>query len=57
LFRNLQLFNLLKKAYIDSRYKLEYSIASNDLEKLSASVARLREIMEISCRDKMDSMR
>ncbi|HEX9650220.1 MAG TPA: HEPN domain-containing protein [Cyclobacteriaceae bacterium] len=52
-----RLFNLLKKAYIDSRYKLEYSIASNDLEKLSASVARLREITEISCRDKMDSMR
>ena len=50
-----RLFVVLKKAYIDSRYKLDYSIKREDLEYLSARVQKLRELTEIACKEKIES--
>jgi HEPN domain-containing protein len=51
-----RLFTLLKKAYIDSRYKLNYSISKSDLEYLADRVNILRNLTEKSCRAKIDYM-
>ncbi len=48
-----RLFTLLKKAYIDSRYKLDYSISRDDLEYLSERVQKLRELTELACNEKI----
>lgn len=50
-----RLFTLLKKAYIDSRYKLDYSISREDLEYLSERVQKLRELTELACNEKIAS--
>ncbi|GET25062.1 HEPN domain-containing protein [Prolixibacter sp. NT017] len=50
-----RLFTLLKKAYIDSRYKLDYSISRDDLVYLSERVQQLRELTELACKEKIDS--
>ena len=50
-----RLFILLKKAYIDSRYKLDYSINREELEYLSERVQKLRELTEIACKEKIES--
>ncbi len=50
-----RLFTLLKKAYIDSRYKLDYSISREDLEYLSQRVKLLRELTELACNEKIAS--
>ena len=49
-----RLFIVLKKAYIDSRYKLDYSIEREDLEYLSARVLKLKELTEVACREKIE---
>ncbi len=43
-------FVLLKRAYIDARYKRGYSITRDDLEYLAARVKELRSLVEASCR-------
>jgi len=45
-----RLFNLLKRAYIDSRYKLDYEIERGDLEWLSLRVGVLRGLTENCCK-------
>ena len=50
-----RLFIVLKKAYIDSRYKLDYSINCEDLKYLSERVQKLRELTEIACKEKIES--
>ena len=50
-----RLFNLLKKAYIDSRYKLDYCITKEDLEYLSAQVNELKGHTERACLGKINS--
>jgi len=50
-----QLFTLLKKAYIDSRYKLDYNITKADLEYLADRVGKLRELTETACWAKIES--
>ena len=50
-----RLFTLLKKAYIDSRYKMDYSISREDLEYLSDRVQKLRDLTELACQEKIDS--
>lgn len=51
-----RLFKILQKAYIDSRYKLDYKVDPEDLEKLSLSVRKLKEITEISCKEKIEGL-
>jgi uncharacterized protein len=50
-----RLFILLKKAYIDSRYKLDYNVAREELEYLSGCVTRLRNLTETACKGKIES--
>jgi len=50
-----RLFNLLKRAYIDSRYKLDYCITKEDLEYLSAQVNELKGLTERACLGKINS--
>ncbi|RYC52257.1 HEPN domain-containing protein [Flagellimonas olearia] len=49
-----RLFELLKRAYIDARYKMEeYHITKGDLEYLSARVAELQQLTEEICLEKI----
>ena len=48
-------FSLLKKAYVDARYKMEYKIAKEDLEYLSERVKLLRNLTEQICKQKIAS--
>jgi uncharacterized protein len=50
-----RLFQLLKKAYIDSRYTLDYKVAKEDLEYLSDRVKKLRDLTELACKEKIES--
>ncbi len=46
-------FTLLKKAYVDARYKAEYKITKEDLEYLGERVKLLRSLTEQICREKI----
>lgn len=50
-----QRFALLKKAYVDARYKMDYKIAKEDLEYLSERVQLLRTLAEQICKQKIAS--
>jgi uncharacterized protein len=50
-----RLFELLVRAYIDSRYKLGYTIDPNDLQYLADRVAKLKELVQQSCIEKIES--
>ncbi|RFA24637.1 hypothetical protein CAI21_21035 [Alkalilimnicola ehrlichii] len=46
-------FELLKKAYIDSRYDENYAITRADLEWLGERIDRLKALVEQSCRERI----
>jgi len=46
-------FERLKRAYVEARYSVSYSITTEDLDALAASVARLRDIVEQVCRERL----
>lgn len=46
-------FQLLKRAYVDARYKKEFQISKTDLEYLSERVTYLRQITEQRCGEKI----
>jgi predicted nucleotidyltransferase/HEPN domain-containing protein len=48
-------FTLLKKAYVDARYKAEYKISKEDLAWLAERVQLLRKFTEQICKDKIES--
>ena len=48
-----RMFTLLKKAYIDSRYKIGYEIKKEELEYLSSRVKLLRNLTEEVCKGKI----
>lgn len=48
-------FQLLRKAYVDARYKPSYQIAREDLQWLEAHVAQLKQLTESLCRQKIAS--
>jgi HEPN domain-containing protein/predicted nucleotidyltransferase len=47
-------FTILVKAYIDSRYKLGYTVDSEDLKWLAERVGRLKELTEAVCNEKIE---
>jgi HEPN domain-containing protein len=49
-------FNLLKKAYIDARYKPDYAITKEELEYLAARVRKLQELTKRVCEEKIAGM-
>lgn len=48
-------FILLRKAYVDARYKAEYQISKDDLEWLAGRVKILRDLTERVCQQKIRS--
>jgi predicted nucleotidyltransferase/HEPN domain-containing protein len=50
-----RLFELLQKAYIDARYKKDYSIGKEELEYLGKKVEILKEFTERICGEKIES--
>jgi predicted nucleotidyltransferase len=46
-------FERLKRAYVEARYSASYSITTDDLDVLAASIARLRDIVEEVCRERL----
>lgn len=52
-----RLFTLLKKAYIDSRYKIGYEIKKEELEYLSERVKRLGTLTANICKEKIKQMK
>lgn len=48
-------FTLLRKAYVDARYKAEYKISKDDLTWLSERVQILRDLTERICKAKIKS--
>ena len=51
-----RLFQLLKDAYIDARYKKDYSITKDELTYLSKRVEKLRDLVEKTCKAKIKSL-
>lgn len=50
------IFELLKRGYIDSRYKKDYVITEEELKALIAKVSNMQEIVETICKEKIDSL-
>jgi HEPN domain-containing protein len=50
-------FELVKRAYVEARYSASYEIGIDDLEEIAASVARLRDIVDAVCRERLDALR
>jgi HEPN domain-containing protein/predicted nucleotidyltransferase len=50
-----RLFELLQKAYVDARYKRDYTIEKNELEYLGQKVEILKEMTERICTEKIKS--
>ena len=48
-------FILLKKAYVDARYKDSYEITKEQLEYLAERVKTLQELTERVCKEKIES--
>ena len=48
-----QRFELLKKAYVDARYNMDYKISKEDLDYLSERVQLLRKLTEKICKEKI----
>jgi hypothetical protein len=50
-------FELLKRAYVEARYSANYQVSGEDLEALTASVRRLRNLVELVSRERLDELR
>lgn len=50
-----RLFKLLKRAYVDARYKKEYEITKNELEYLAKCVRKLQRLTKKICNEKIES--
>jgi len=49
-------FDLLRKAYIDARYKRDYAITREELEYLASRVRKLQELTKRICEEKIAGM-
>lgn len=53
---NRRLFNLLRDAYVNARYKKTYVITQNELSKLQKEVNKLRQLTKTLCHEKIASL-
>lgn len=51
------LFDLLKRGYIDARYKADYTITGEEFAALIAKVKKMQEVVERVCKGKMASFK
>jgi len=52
--REFHLFDLLKRGYIDARYKLDYHITAEELQTFIEKVTRMQGIVEKICKDRIE---
>ncbi len=52
-----QLFDLLRRAYVDARYSRAYQISEDELEKLAQKLLRMREIVEQVCGERIELLK
>ena len=50
-------FELLRRAYVEARYSASYEISAEDLGAPTASVTRLRDIVEQVCTERLETLR
>jgi predicted nucleotidyltransferase/HEPN domain-containing protein len=50
-------FELLKRAYVEARYAVNYEIGADDLEALTVSVRRLRDLVEGVSNERLEKLR
>lgn len=50
-------FELLKRAYVEARYSDQYDISTEDLEAIADRVRSLRDLVETSCRKRIEDLR
>ncbi|MBB5436599.1 HEPN domain-containing protein [Pedobacter sp. AK017] len=50
------LFDLLKRSYIDARYKLDYAITKDELNELIAKVTKIQGIVKTICENRINSL-
>jgi len=50
-------FQLLKRAYVEARYSTGYEITTEELEAILASVRRLRDLVEMVGRERIEQLR
>lgn len=50
-------FELVKRAYVEARYSASYEISADDLEAITTSVRRLRDIVDQVSRERLDALR
>lgn len=50
-------FELLKRAYVEARYSDQYDISTEDLEAIADCVRTLRDLVETSCRKRIEDLR
>ena len=55
--KEIHLFTLLKKAYIDARYNAKYIITEEELTTLIEKVKKLQDITERVCKSKIASIK
>jgi uncharacterized protein len=51
-----RLFNLLRDAYVDARYRKSYQIKEEELRTLAERVSALHELTERVCREKIEEL-
>ncbi|MEO5866235.1 MAG: HEPN domain-containing protein [Sphingomonas sp.] len=50
-------FELVKRAYVEARYSASYEISAEDLAAITVSVRRLRDIVDLVCRERLETLR
>jgi predicted nucleotidyltransferase/HEPN domain-containing protein len=52
-----RLFDVLVKAYIDSRYKIDYKVVMEELQWLESRVIKLKELTEVLCLEHIEKLK
>jgi len=52
---DVHLFELLKRGYIDARYKRDYAITHEEAENLLNRISKMKNIVGVICREKINS--
>jgi predicted nucleotidyltransferase/HEPN domain-containing protein len=50
-------FQLLKRAYVEARYSTAYEISTDELTAILTSIRRLRDLVELVCRERLETLR
>lgn len=54
--KEFHLFDLLKRGYIDARYKLDYQITAEELKELIEKVTKMQTVVEQICKEKIEGI-